>query len=214
MSVLLFLSLLRWKLWRWKRLSPWLVRYPDLTGTWRGYSESGFFGEELDGHFVGDRIGLVLTVDQQFDRITFKAYHPDSWNNGISSCFDGSAAAYRMFVVYKNHTSSQHDPNASDHLGCFVFDLHDIGMDRGRWHIEGRYWTDKERPRGTGSRDRGTHGKIAASWWKKPILSKAEAQPEAKRYLHDMSSVRGDPALTRAASAPSGPTGTLPREGA
>lgn len=178
--VLAFHTIFRWKAWKWRRFYPWLVRVPDLTGTWIGTLRSGTFGDTDQRHFHGSRLPAVLTIKQQFDRIVAKTFHPKSRNTTLSCTIVGEDPDFQLFLVYSNRPESDDDAQSHEHDGCAVYDF-DADRVRTEWEIKGTYWTNKLR-RNDNARDRGTWGYIDLRW-KQPKLAGRTERDKLLRSL-------------------------------
>ena len=158
-------------IWRISLLQGWLTKVPDLSGIWKGRSESRFF-KDKNGQYCA--IDLEATIDHRFDRII---YTQSAKSHTIALAADLSTdenGFCRLTVTYENLAQptalrqggvAECDANTRPHFGCALMTLHRLPKGNKKtaaWTLQGFYWTDKARV--AGSDDRGTTGVMELHW--------------------------------------------------
>jgi SMODS-associating 2TM, beta-strand rich effector domain len=162
----------RW-LWRWRLLRPWLVKHPDLTGTW--YAQ--FRGATFDTSFRS-----IVYIDHHFTSVSLTSVRPASRTNSVATTVVALPGnRLRLYIVYDSNVVVPLDgeaaPHGAEHSGCFRLDLAGAdGRRKGRV-LEGVYWTDK--PRGADINDRGTWGRVSMRWQSRTLVSPEDRSARA-----------------------------------
>lgn len=145
-------------LWRWRLLRPWLVKHPDLTGTWHAQ----FQGVTFDTLFRS-----IVYIDHRFTSLSLTSVRPESRTSSVATTVVSRPEnRLRLYVIYDSNVVVPMDGEAAshgaEHSGCFCLDLAgEDGPPNGRV-LDGLYWTTK--PRGVDVNDRGTWGRISMRW--------------------------------------------------
>lgn len=168
--------------WKWPWLHGWFVRFPNLSGTWLGILEpraDSMLSVTPDLSLNTDELhrphnSLIpvwaqekrvlpvrVVIEQEFHRLVFKAFHPNSQNTTLAQqlVYDAVGKNTRLYVVY----SEQYDHgqmNAAAHEGCCELELTTVDGGKSpthQWRLLGQYWTNKPRTN-SASDDRGTWG--------------------------------------------------------
>jgi hypothetical protein len=152
-------------LWRWRFLRPWLVKYPDLTGTWHAQ----FQGVTLNTSFRS-----IIHIDHRFTSLSLTSVRPVSRTNSVATMLVVLPRnSLRLYVIYESNVVVPLDGEAAshgaEHSGCFRLDLAgEDGSLKGRV-LDGVYWTDK--PRGADVNNRGTWGRVSMRWKSRTLAS-------------------------------------------
>lgn len=177
--------------WKLRLLQGWFVRFPNLNGTWLGILEPRIkpmqpsISAESGTSLIADRqigsansvpewarnkrvLPVRVTIEQEFDRLTFTAFHPNSTNTTLAQqlVYVDTSKETRLYVVYSNEPNDHTQANAAPHEGCNELKLINEEGTRSatpKWRLQGKYWTDKSRG-GSNSDDRGTWGNFNV-WW-------------------------------------------------
>jgi hypothetical protein len=133
--VALMLVFERW-LWRWRIFRGWLVRRPDIHGTWRVSFESNYEGVENDG---GTRRSGVLVARQTLLSLDVRLFTAESTSVSVAAEVveegEGGVVAY----VYRNEPRVSVRMRSPMHYGAarlIVGELKPSAM-------MGEYWTDR-----------------------------------------------------------------------
>jgi hypothetical protein len=167
-------------LWRWPIMRGWLVQLPDLTGTWLAIS--------LSETFPGPKYYSLVTIDHGFDRLTYRAWRPESTVKSVACSVEKKDQDIRVFVAYENEVGVSPAKHGIDHEGCLRMTLLNKRCQK-IWKLEGEYWTNKQRVAG-GPRDRGTVGKIFMTWVCRDLVdedsevAKKHFQGERRPHMH------------------------------
>lgn len=129
----------RW-LWRWPPLS-WLVRFPDLTGSWLAVGQSATL--ETTWH-------ALVTLDHRFTVVHYHQWRMSSVQHDLASSLererDQPTATTRLQIVYWNKRTTAPTKWTADHRGCLFVTLLNEQQPRRLWRLHGDYWTDKVPP--------------------------------------------------------------------
>ena len=144
-------------------MRPWLVKYPDLTGTWYATSMPGEWAPftsvvSLEHRFSGVRVKLIRCESRGLSLTTTLARAPTE--------------VPRLYVVYDSRaiTDNQRVDHGEDHSGFLYVDLTGEDEDKKSWIMSGEYWTNKRRDPKKDT-TRGTWGKIEMKWIRRRLPS-------------------------------------------
>ena len=159
-------------IWRLSILQGWLVKVPDLSGTWKGTSESRYF-KNSNGAF--QKIEISVRIDHRFDRIVYTQQGVTTSRAFVADLSVDGNGFYTLVVAYENplqpnameHVAANAEfaDNVRDHCGCARMILKRPPEQRAvtrNWELSGHYWTNKRRS--PNSDDRGTWG-VLELWW-------------------------------------------------
>lgn len=130
-----------WKIDLLRRIG--LVKYPNLSGTWKGEMVSARGGESLP---------VNCTIEQDAWDLSWKTWQPASENISFVAQFTGSAKTQdlALAIVYRNKPDqgNRGKYGAAHDGACLLFlqelspaDVRDLGF---RWKLVGDYMTNKE----------------------------------------------------------------------
>ena len=162
-------------LWRWRLLRPWLVKYPDLTGTWHA---------QFKGVTFNTLFRSIIYIDHRFTTLSLTSDRPKSSTKSVATMLvEHRKNRLRLYVIYESNVvvslDGEADSHGAEHNGCFRLDLDgEDGPLKGRV-LNGKYWTDK--PRKNEVDDRGTWGRISMSWQSRTHATLAD--PSARAFL-------------------------------
>lgn len=126
----------RW-VWAWSWLQPWLVKRPDVRGTWRGVLRSRY--EPTPGEKLPD-IPIYLCVKQTLTAIHVTMHSAESTSRTTGCVLETSADGHRrMGVLYFNEPDLHVRTRSSPHYGALMIDLVDDPV----CGLRGTYWTDR-----------------------------------------------------------------------
>ena len=157
-------------LWRLNILREWLIKVPDLSGTWEGISESRFFKDQ--GGF--QRIGMSAYIEHNFDRIIYTQIGESNSTALAADLSTDENGLWTLTVVYYNHPQPSAaaaagtitvSANIREHYGCERMLLSRPPKSKAAtpaWTLCGNYWTNKSRF--LDHEDRGTTGLLELHW--------------------------------------------------
>ena len=122
-------------IWKWKRLHPWFVVTPDLSGKWEGTLHYVWNGKE------GDR-DTSVTIIQTFNHIVVKLGTVESKSRSVAASFD--IDEYKgisdLYYTYINEPLVTIQNRSQIHYGTtrLTFDLHNPTS------LVGEYWTSRD----------------------------------------------------------------------
>jgi SMODS-associating 2TM, beta-strand rich effector domain len=182
----------RW-LWKCPWLQGWLVRFPNMQGTWVGViipetkamqASSSQGSSAKKTWWEQEKVVPVhVTILHQFDRLTFTAKHPNSENTTRTAQLEYREISDEtaLYVVYHNVPDDSNAANAAAHDGCNELKFRNDGRSKSatiKWELKGKYWTDKPRDKNNLS-DRGTWGRFVVHW------ESRRSDEEKPNWTHD-----------------------------
>lgn len=127
-------------IWKWKRLHPWFVVTPDLSGRWEGTLH--YIWTEKDGvRNEGDR-DTTITIIQSFDHIVVKLGTVESTSRSVAASFDidEHRGISDLYYTYINEPKVTIQDKSKIHYGTtrLTFNLHNPTT------LTGEYWTSRD----------------------------------------------------------------------
>lgn len=126
-------------LWRLPFLHGWLVKRPDLIGTWRAEIVSNWVNPE-----TGQRIAPIsayMVVRQTFSRLSLCLITDESRSELLGAeIVRGGDGTYRVFGVYRSEPRFAVRHRSEIHYGALELRVAGSPPER----IEGHYWTDRD----------------------------------------------------------------------
>lgn len=147
---ILTLLFVKW-LWKWDKLYPWLVPFPNLNGTWKGVLKSNWICPNTGKK--PDEIPTILTIHQTFTNVSCVMRTGEMCSKSFSSDFVIDIENENPKLIY----SYRSDPNADvkfrspPHFGTAMLSVVNNNLE-----LHGEYWSSRE-----------TTGIIQLSFWKK-----------------------------------------------
>lgn len=130
-------------LWRMRWLHGWLVKRPDLRGTWRVELQSDW-EDSAEGTRVAPVHGYV-GVKQTLSTLSMHVMTPESesWFMAVSIQPSPNGEGYQVVGVYRNRPSVHLRGQRSEiHRGAVVLNTH--GPSAVPNTLTGEYWTDRK----------------------------------------------------------------------
>lgn len=120
-------------LWKCKLFHPWLVPFPNLSGTWNCNIHYYWNGEFYDKP-------ALVTVIQSFFNISIGIKTDESKSVSICASFDidEQKGIRRLIYSYQNEPNSSVRDRSQIHYGTASLDISDDFR-----KLEGNYWTDR-----------------------------------------------------------------------
>ena len=137
---LVFVCLFTKWIWKWKRLHPWFVVTPDLSGRWEGTLH--YIWTDKDGvRHEGDR-DTIVNIIQSFNHIVVKLGTIESKSRSVAASFDidESRGISDLYYTYINEPDVTIQDRSQIHYGTthLTFDLQNPTT------LTGGYWTSRD----------------------------------------------------------------------
>jgi len=142
-------------LWKCKLFKNWLVPFPNLNGTWKGYIQTTWIDSKTNQR--PDPIPAILTIKQSFFNISCVMRTAEMNSYSIISDFvlDKDNQIKRLFYSYDSNPLQTVKERSPQHCGTMSFDI----IEKPELKLHGEYWTGRK-----------TTGHIEMSYWKKERL--------------------------------------------
>lgn len=135
--VLILLIFDKWA-WRWPIFKGWLVRRPDIRGTWLMKLSSNWIDPDT-GNRIPTKSGFV-SVSQTYSRLNIRVMTEESTSDSLATQLverpDGS---FELAAVYLNIPKAEFRHRSEMHHGGMLLILEGDPTER----IEGNYWTSR-----------------------------------------------------------------------
>lgn len=127
-------------IWRWSFLHPWLVKIPDLQGTWRGILKSDWI-DPATGQGVAP-IPMVLTIRQNFSNIRCVLMTKESSSHSVAADinFGLGGEATCLSYTYTNRSKATIRDRSPIHDGAAILKI----IKQPKLALEGEYWTSRK----------------------------------------------------------------------
>jgi hypothetical protein len=157
---LLVVSLFSVFLWKLRIFKGWLVPFPDLNGTWKGYIQTTWIDPKTNERPAP--IPAILTIKQSFFKISCVMRTAEMTSRSIVSDFvlDKDNQMNRLLYSYDSNPIQTVKERSPQHCGTMAFDI----VEKPERKIIGEYWTGRK-----------TTGQIEMNYWKK---EKVDYYPE------------------------------------
>ena len=120
----------------------WLVRCPDLRGTWRAELDSSWIDFATETHAPTIRCYVAITQTATKLQLRLMTGESESWVLASGIRVSEKGPGYQVTGVYLNQPDSQLRGARSEmHFGAFVLDTH--GSAQRPSSMKGEYWTDR-----------------------------------------------------------------------
>jgi hypothetical protein len=124
--------------WRWRIFYPWLVRKPNIQGTWKGKLTSDWKDPQTQKR--ADSLEVYLVIVQEYSTVNAFLLSRESRSELLSGEIikkvDGS---YQFIYVYRNTPQLLLRENSPIHFGSVILDI----AVNPKFSLEGEYWTDR-----------------------------------------------------------------------
>lgn len=182
-------------IWKIRLLQGWMVKSPNLAGTWVGVYVPLTKAMQLSTGLQDKAAKTVpsteskvpqwarekgvlpvqITIRQLVDKVNLTAIHPDSENISLAAKLNrGSANETTLYVVYANRPNTVLTPHATPHNGCLLLSLEnhkDTKTATSEWRLSGEYFTNKIRA-SQDRLDRGTWGEVRLHWEQRELTGR------------------------------------------
>lgn len=141
--------------WKWKHFRNWLVPFPDLNGTWKGFIHTTWV-DPVTNNRPGP-IPTVLTVNQNFFRISCVMRTGEMTSRSIISDFsiDKINQIKRLYYTYDSNPIATVRERSPQHCGSIYLDI----IEDSERTLKGDYWTGRK-----------TTGDVELKFWNKDKL--------------------------------------------
>ncbi len=155
---LLGIIFVKW-LWRLKFLQGWLIKIPDLQGTWRGELKSDWINPET-GKGI-DPIPVLLVIRQTFSSIQCTMMTRESSSYSTTANINAAPNSEDLYLTYNytNRPKATIRDRSAIHDGASILKI----ISKPNRFLEGEYWTSRK-----------TRGEIALVFDSKDLKEKIE----------------------------------------
>jgi hypothetical protein len=124
-------------LWKWVIFRGWLVKRPNLIGTWRAQLRSSWV-DPSSGKTL-DVIDAFLVVQQTYSTCRTKLLTEESTSEQLGCELTRLPDGYRLSAVYRNEPKIFVQGRSRIHHGAVLLAVHNHPVS-----LEGHYWTDRQ----------------------------------------------------------------------
>lgn len=170
---LLLVAIFSSYLWRWRIFHSWLVPFPNLNGTWKGFIQTTWVDPITNER--PSRIPAILTIKQSFFKISCIMRTAEMSSRSIIADFilDKDNQVKKLSYTYDSNPIATVKERSQQHMGTMIFDI----IITPKQKMNGEYWTGRK-----------TTGLVEMTFWKK---EKLEYYPE-EMGAHPVSELRID----------------------
>jgi hypothetical protein len=144
--------------WKWSIWQNWLVPFPDLNGTWKGFIRSNWVNLETGQQL--SPIPALLVIKQSFSRTTCRLMTAESSSESFAESFEIEPdSGAKLFVYsYRNEPKPSVKKRSEPHEGTAKLR---VCKDK-KLRLEGKYWNDRSQP---------VSGEMEFDFWKSQQVS-------------------------------------------
>lgn len=141
--------------WKWKWFKNWLVPFPNLNGTWKGFIHTTWVDPITNNRPTP--IPTILTINQNFFNISCIMRTGEMTSRSIISDFsiDKINQIKRLYYTYDSNPIATVRERSPQHCGSIYLDINDGSVRT----LKGDYWTGRK-----------TTGDVDLKFWKKEKL--------------------------------------------
>ena len=134
-NVVLWTLFIKWG-WKLRMFYPWLVPFPNLSGTWDGELKSNWKEKSLEP------IPTEIKISQTFFNLQVKIKTNESKSHSIGASFDidKDRGLEQLIYSYINTPKPSVRDRSEIHYGSTLLSFEGFKVDE----MEGQYWTDRE----------------------------------------------------------------------
>jgi SMODS-associating 2TM, beta-strand rich effector domain len=127
-------------LWRWNFLQGWLIKIPDLQGTWRGELKSDWVNPET-GKGI-EPIPVVLVIRQTFSNIKCTLMTKESTSYSTTADINVVPNGEDLYLTYNytNRPKATIRDRSAIHDGASILKI----INKPNKCLEGEYWTSRK----------------------------------------------------------------------
>ncbi|RZK22432.1 MAG: hypothetical protein EOO43_09615 [Flavobacterium sp.] len=141
--------------WKWFIFRGWLVPFPNLNGTWKGFINTTWVDPK-----TGERpasIPAMITVKQSFLNISVVMRTGEMTSRSCTADFilDKENQLCRLCYTYDSNPMQTVKDRSPNHCGTMLFDI----TGKKQKELEGEYWTGRK-----------STGNVKLSFWKRKLV--------------------------------------------
>jgi hypothetical protein len=127
-------------IWRWNILQGWLIKIPDLQGTWRGELKSDWINQETGKST--DPISMVLVIRQTFSTIKCTLMTKESTSYSMTADINFVPNGEDLYLTYNytNRPKATIRDRSAIHDGASILKI----IQKPNKCLEGEYWTSRK----------------------------------------------------------------------
>lgn len=127
-------------IWKWPILQGWLIKYPNLEGTWKGQLETTWINPETGK--TPPPIKLTMIIKQSFDTIncTLHTKESDSYSNSATLSIQTDSQIKIFSYNYTNFPLQKVRTRSEIHNGAAILKI----ASNPKIILKGEYWTDRK----------------------------------------------------------------------
>ncbi|OGE32822.1 hypothetical protein A3C59_04330 [Candidatus Daviesbacteria bacterium RIFCSPHIGHO2_02_FULL_36_13] len=127
-------------IWRFSILQGWLIKYPDLQGTWEGSLQTNWRNPETSE--IPGPIPMILVIKQTFNSINCVMHTQESTSYSNASMLneDDDSGIQRLSYNYTNTPDTTIRGRSAIHYGAATLR---IVKERNKYTLQGEYWTSR-----------------------------------------------------------------------
>jgi len=146
-------------LWRWKFLQGWLIKIPDLQGTWRGELKSDYINSET-GKIINPA-PILLVIKQTFSKIQCTLMTRESTSYSTTADINWAHGGEDLYLIYNytNRPKMTIQDKSAIHDGAAILKI----IKKPNLLLEGEYWTSRK-----------TRGEMILNFESRSLLEKFE----------------------------------------
>jgi hypothetical protein len=148
-------------LWKCRIFKGWLVPFPNLNGTWKGFIHSTWTDPITNER--PNPIPAIVTIHQSFSNISCAMRTAEMNSISIVSDFylDSENQIKKLYYSYDSNPLQTVKERSPQHCGTMAFNI----IEELNMKLNGEYWTGRK-----------TTGEIVMEFWKKEKLSSYPAE--------------------------------------
>ena len=124
-------------IWKWPLVNGWLVKRPNLNGTWKIVLHSDWINPKTGKGIAS--INGYLFIRQSFSQLSIRLTTKESASESISSAFKAEDdGTLKLASVYRNVPKAKVRDRSEIHHGTLLLSIGFLDE-----KIEGEYWTDR-----------------------------------------------------------------------
>lgn len=130
---------IKW-IWRWKIFQGWIIKIPDLQGTWKGYLQSDWINPETQKGI--DPIPMVLVIKQTLITIKCTLMTKESSSYSTTADFNLAYGGEDIYLTYNytNRPKATIRDRSAIHDGAAILKV----IRKPNLILEGEYWTSRK----------------------------------------------------------------------
>lgn len=127
------------RLWRLRQLHPWLVRRPDVEGTWEGFLHSSWTAPETGEGMPP--IDAFMVIRQTFWGLRASLLTKESRSRAVVAGLAFDEEGCLLWLLYRNEPALFLQHRSRIHHGCVLLRLEPAAASGPS--LTGHYWTDR-----------------------------------------------------------------------